>query len=1115
LFTPVIQLFALSAFAILSYVPAVAQAPRGGSISAKPQVTQRIDQGSMVSLPGHVIKALTPARDMGAVEDASPVRLYLNLQRTPEQQSDLDSLLSEQQNAASPNFHKWLTPEQFGERFGVAQSDINAITIWLSSRGFDGITVAKNASVVSFKTTAGGVRDTFHAQLHYWNIAGGKYAATANEPQIPAALSHVVSGIAGLSQIPLHGHHSPIKQQAYDAVTHKWHTVDTAAAAALAAGETPHYLDGFGRYVVTPQDFYTIYNVNPTFAAGNTGSGATVAIISDTDFMFGTVNPNTGQATGGDVATFRSLFGVPGTLNMTVQHGDVTYPCSDPGGDSGETALDSEWSNALAPTAHLIVATCADADGGALNSLQALINDNVADIISSSLGAPETLISSGELSVWNTILPQAAAQGQTFLVAEGDSGDDDLDFGSPGPATHGLSIDFPGSHPYALSIGGTDFQDLYDQDKGGNPQTTYWGANSKYYGNALGYVPETVWEDSCASSLFANDPFYGNGLSPLAYCDTASAQNAAVSGGGEGGISVVYDRPAYQTGIQGLSSSITKRVTPDISGFAAGGYWGHLTVACDSGTDGGANSACTSPTTFGGAGGTSFAAPELAGVFALLKAANGRQGLVQPTLYALATAQYSQGGGAACYANGQAVNNGVTTGLPVSTCIFHDVTTGNNDNPCVAGSPNCYAPGGASIGILTASADTSVLTYAYPSAPGYDIATGLGSVNVTNLITKWNTAFSSTTSLSANPTSITSAQSTALTAKVLGGTPPNYVGSAPVVSGTVTFKLGGATLGSCALVSGTCSTNVAGTALQSGSNSITAVYGSSGTYPASTSTAVTVTVTSATKTAQTITFGVLANKTYGAASFPLTASASSGLAVAYQVTGPATISGSTLKITGAGIVTVTASQAGNATYAAATPVMQSFTVAKAILTATVNNASRAAGVDNPTFTYTVSGYVNGDSSPVVSGTATLTTTATNTSPAGSYPITFATKALVATNYTFTYVNGTLTVTPAVSSSFTITPLPPVETINRGVLGAFLLELKSVNGFSGNVSLSCSGGPTGAQCKDFPMTVKVKGEALALSGILFPKNSTPGSYVITFTGVSGTTTAKTTATFIVK
>jgi CSLREA domain-containing protein len=172
--------------------------------------------------------------------------------------------------------------------------------------------------------------------------------------------------------------------------------------------------------------------------------------------------------------------------------------------------------------------------------------------------------------------------------------------------------------------------------------------------------------------------------------------------------------------------------------------------------------------------------------------------------------------------------------------------------------------------------------------------------------------------------------------------------------------------------------------------------------------------------AQTITFGALSGETYGASPITLSATASSGLAVSYAVTGPATVSGSTLTITGTGLVTVTASQAGNSNYAAATPVPQSFTVVPAVLTVTANNASRVYGAANPAFGYTIAGYVNGDTSLVVSGTATETTTAIGTSPNGTYPISFSTQSLTAANYTFNYVNGTLTVTGAPAVVLTIT-----------------------------------------------------------------------------------------------
>ncbi|MGP8155814.1 MAG: MBG domain-containing protein [Candidatus Acidiferrales bacterium] len=165
-------------------------------------------------------------------------------------------------------------------------------------------------------------------------------------------------------------------------------------------------------------------------------------------------------------------------------------------------------------------------------------------------------------------------------------------------------------------------------------------------------------------------------------------------------------------------------------------------------------------------------------------------------------------------------------------------------------------------------------------------------------------------------------------------------------------------------------------------------------------------------TAQTITFNPLSPVTYGVAPITLTATASSGLPVSYTFTGPATLSGSTLTITGAGSVTVTASQAGNATYAAATPVQRILTVNKALLTVTANNAGMVYGQSLPSFTYTITGFVNGDTSAVVSGTAAETTTATSASPVGTYPITFSTESLAAANYTFTYVNGTLTISSA-------------------------------------------------------------------------------------------------------
>jgi hypothetical protein len=115
----------------------------------------------------------------------------------------------------------------------------------------------------------------------------------------------------------------------------------------------------------------------------------------------------------------------------------------------------------------------------------------------------------------------------------------------------------------------------------------------------------------------------------------------------------------------------------------------------------------------------------------------------------------------------------------------------------------------------------------------------------------------------------------------------------------------------------------------------------------------------------------------------------------------------------------------------------------------------------------------------------------------------------------TPVKQSFTVTSASAASFTITAIPLGEFAYRGEIEGFFIELQSVNGFNGNVTLSCSGGPAGSSCTDFPMSVHVNGKAYALSGVFFSRNTAPGTYTIAFKGVSGSLTESTTAKFTVK
>jgi hypothetical protein len=837
---------AVAAVSLSGTKPLNAQIAVGGSHTAPIRLTQEIDNTKLITLTGQVRRDLTPDRDLGPVSDSKPLRLYLALKRSPEQQIELDTMIARQQQPGAPEYHKWLTPKEFGERFGLAEADIAKISKWLESQGFEVKSVLNNASVIDFAATAGGVRKTFHTQMHNWNIQGGEYAAIAQEPMIPAALQDFVAQIVGLNKIPPKSRHTPIHPVAYNATTHRWNDVDPTDGHIIQ----PNFADGSGSLNVTPQDFYTIYNVNKVFNTGNLGAAATIAVPEPTDMNYGTVNASTGAATGGDVATFRNLFGVAGTLKMQVLHGYGTVTCNDPGTTDaeGEATLDAEWSNATAPAAKLIFMSCDTEEyDGVTTAFLALIDGNLADAIGSSYGSSELLGTSSGYSMETTMFSQAASQGQTVIVAEGDAGSDDADQNTSTTATPGLNVDDPGANPHVLSAGGTDFSDHYDADEGGLPQSTYWAStNSAYYGNALSYIPETVWNASCASSIIAYD--IGNHLTPQAYCGQGPATNPNINGsviGGGGGYSTEWAQPSWQAGTPGLSAAATKRAVPDIALFAANGFWGHALIDCDSHDP---STACTSSSTFGSAGGTSFVSPQLTGITGLLVTSTGsRQGMLNPAIYALAKAQYTAAATkSACYSNGQTSNIGVTSGLPASQCIFNDVTTSNNDVPCQAGSTNCYVSPSDSYGLLSTTGASS-LTVGYPAAAEYDLATGLGSINVYNLITNWSQAFTSNTALTANPTSITPAQSTKLTATVTTGTPPGSSGAAPPLTGKVTFNEGSTSFfGTCTLSGGTCAISVSGSDLEPGSNSITATFSGSGTYPASTSSITTVTNTGST-----------------------------------------------------------------------------------------------------------------------------------------------------------------------------------------------------------------------------------------------------------------------------
>jgi hypothetical protein len=702
-------IFALGPFAS-------AQAPL--RIAKRSLITNSINDANRLRLFGNTRPEANAANDRGKVADSLPMaHLTLQLRRAPEQEQALSQFIEQLHDPASPNYHHWLTPNQFGTQFGPITSDIQKITGWLQSQGFTINVIYPSGMSIDFSGTAGQVSAAFHTEIHHIQAGGDPHIANMNDPQIPAALAPAVVGIAALHDIP----HRP-------SVAHK-------------RTKSVEYSVGNGEYLLTPADLATIYNFNPAFNAGVTGQNQTIYLIEDTN-LYST----------NDWTTFRSALGLSGYTGASLTTVHPAPPtgsnnCLNPGvnADDGEAILDAEWASAAAPSAAIVMATCANNPDGLLIAVTNLINSaSPPAIVSISYGDCETDNGAASNAAYNAIYQQGVAEGTSIFVSTGDQDAGVCDFNSS-VITHGISVNALASTPYNVAVGGTDFSDTYS-----GTSSTYWNSgNSASYGSAKSYVPEIPWNGSCGSQLFANYYGYANTYGASGFCNNAPGSTTYHNNqGGSGGPSACatgspttqdvvsgtcqgYPKPSWQSGVAGIPNDGVRGL-PDVSLFAANGWWNHYYVFCysDPGHGRGGKSCTGAPNTWSGAGGTSFSAPIMAGVQALINQNMGApQGNPNAVYYKLAANEYGASGSAACNSSlGNAVG---------SSCIFYDVTLGDIDAPCT-GSVNCYLPSGTN-GVLSTSNNS--YAPAYKTATGWDFATGIGTINVFNLVNGWKAFF--------------------------------------------------------------------------------------------------------------------------------------------------------------------------------------------------------------------------------------------------------------------------------------------------------------------------------------------------------------------------------------
>jgi Pro-kumamolisin, activation domain/Bacterial Ig-like domain (group 3) len=681
----------------------------------RPQVVQVVDNARRVTLVGNVHPLALVANDRGTVAESMPMsRMLLLLKRSDEQESALQAYMEQQQSKSSPNYHGWLSPQEFGAQYGPADADIQAVTDWLAQQGFTIGKVYAGKTIIEFSGTASQVQSAFGTAIHNFAVNGKMYSANASDPQIPAALAPVVAGVVSLNSFPRQSHARRVGQVRK--------VKGKAGLEPLFTFPNP-FLSG-NYFGVAPADFATIYNSAPLISAGNDGTGQTIAIVGETN-----INVQ-------DVKDFRTMFGLPANFDSP----NIVLNGEDPGitslDEEGEADLDVQWSGAVAPGATIkfvVSASTATTAGIDLSALY-IIEHNLAGVMSESYGACESSLGTAGNSFYNQLWEQAAAQGITAILSAGDGGSAGCDdFDTESVATQGTAVSGLASTPYNVSVGGTDFDQV-------NNWPQYWSPtnNATNGASALGYIPEIPWNQNCAQF----------GLTGCGSNTAPYLQNIVAGGGGP---STKHSKPSWQMGVTGVPND-SHRDQPDVSLFASAGFNSSGYIYCQ--RDQNNNEGCDLADGIGNfslVGGTSASAPAFAGVMVLVNqyegthGGNTRQGNANYVLY-----QLVKQAGASC----------TSAPIELPACIFNDVTHGNsefavsfgtNSVPCQGGARGCSASTN-NIGVLE---DTSVPPKeAWLVAAGYDMVTGLGSVNVNNLAKNWNTVstVATATALSLAPT---------------------------------------------------------------------------------------------------------------------------------------------------------------------------------------------------------------------------------------------------------------------------------------------------------------------------------------------------------------------------
>ena len=804
------------------------------SAAAPDRISGSINAGQSVRLTGGVPLQARPEFDQGPVDSSMRMtRITLLTKPSPAQQKALTQLLANQQNPRSASYHKWLTPEQYADRFGLSLNDTKKITDWLQSQGFTIVTTARGREWIAFNGTSAQVEKTFQTQLHTFQVKGETHFANTMPPVIPSALSGIVAAFRGFNNFRAKAQYHRAKPD---------YTI-------TLGGSVKHFL--------APGDIATMYGLYALYSLGIDGTGQRLAVIGQTDVYlddmadfrsgFALTAPNCTASGSGLITSCNSN----SNLQYVLIQGDVDPGFPDSiGDDLPEADIDLQWSGATARNAKIIYVNAPDPSGnGIYDSMYDAIDNDRAPVMTMSYTFPCEL-AEADVDLYTTDeteFQKANTEGITFMNSAGDTGAAECDFGND-TAVYGYAVAYPASSVEITGVGGTLIP--YTEYT-----SAYWNStNGTDGGSAKQHISENAWNDSQEWSIYCTnvpaDPTC-TGNPGLNDWQTAQETYLSIVAGGGGVSNCIVSgpgpnyvcqsgipQPSWQTGLDAsavdpggigeLVPATATRYTPDVS-LLASIYWpGYIvctardeliggsdtTSTC---TPGGAQGIVNNMTVYGFSwGGTSISSPIFAGIVSMLNQylngnTNAGLGNINPMLYTLAATP--------------------------SNLAFYPIASGNIGAWCTGGQPSnqpvalqCPSTGPSAdfIGFDVSNSDPTT---------GYNLATGLGSVNGYNLFVAWagGTLSPTSTTLSSLPNPSNYGDSVTFTATVTptGATTP---------TGTVTFKDGTTTIGTgilgC-LCDGTvglpATTTFTTSTLAPGSHSITAVYGGDSSNAGSTS----------------------------------------------------------------------------------------------------------------------------------------------------------------------------------------------------------------------------------------------------------------------------------------